>query len=83
MNGHVKFKRNCGFDYENNIEGENKFFYRELEAFNGLRRGGETGHDDIVDVLSDCIAILAQRVNIPNMFSGLSSMNLENRNPLR
>lgn len=81
MNGHIKFRKNCGNDYENKIENDNRFFFRELEAFNGLRRGGEMGHDDMVDALSDCIAILAQRVNIPKMFSGLSSMKLTNSTP--
>ena len=81
MNGHIKFRKNCGIDYENNIQGDNKFVFRELEAFNGLRRSGEMGHDDMVDVLSDCISILAQRLNIPKMYSGLSSMNLTSKSP--
>lgn len=81
MNGHVQFRKGCGTDYENNIENHNGFVYRELEAFNGLRRGGEMGHDDQVDCLSDCIAMLAVRVNIPNMSSGLSSVDMSNRNP--
>lgn len=46
MNGHIKFLKGCGYDYENKIEGDNSFVYRELEAFNGKRRGGELGHDD-------------------------------------
>ena len=83
MNGHIAFLKGCGNDYENNIENDNGFVYRELEAFNGLRRGGEMGHDDMVDALSDCIAILAQRVNIPSMTKVLSSVNMKTSNPFR
>lgn len=82
MNEHITFLKGCGTDYENKIENDNGFVFRELEAFNGLRRGGEMGHDDIVDALSDCIAILAQRVNIPKMSSVLSSVNTNYKNPL-
>lgn len=83
MNGHVKFLRGCGFDEENNVEGNNSYFYRELEAFTGKRRGGESGHDDVVDAISDATSILAQRVNIPNMASALSSIKLENKTTIQ
>lgn len=79
MNGHVDFLKGCSFDLENNIEANNNFMYKELEAFNGLRRGGESGHDDIVDAISDATTILAQRQNVPNMAAALGSVNLINR----
>lgn len=81
MNGHITFLKGCGVDLENNIESDNNFVYKELEAFTGKRRGGESGHDDIVDACSDAIEILASRVNIPNMSSALSSINLNNKTP--
>lgn len=81
MNGHVTFLKGCSTDLENRIEGNNNFMYRELEAFNGKARSGEAGHDDIIDAISDATSILAQRVNIPNMASALSSVNLSNNTP--
>lgn len=83
MNGHIKFLKGCGYDYENKVEANNNFVYKELEAFNGKRRGGESGHDDMVDTLSDCLSVLAQRVSIPNMAQVLSSVNLETKTPFR
>lgn len=81
MNGHIKFLSGCGYDFENKIEANNNFVYKELESFNGKRRGGESGHDDMVDCLSDCLAILAQRTAIPNMAHALSSVNFETKTP--
>ena len=46
MNGHVTFLKGCGIDLENNIQSDNSFVYKELEAFTGRRRSGESGHDD-------------------------------------
>lgn len=46
MNGHITFLKGCGVDLENNIESDNNFVYKELEAFTGKRKGGESGHDD-------------------------------------
>ncbi len=46
MNGHVTFLKGCGVDLENNIQSDNNFVYKELEAFTGRRRSGESGHDD-------------------------------------
>jgi phage terminase large subunit-like protein len=77
MNGHVKILKGCGFDEENNIQANNNFMHKELEAFNGKRRGGESGHDDICDCISDGVSILAQRRNIPNMGSILASVKLD------
>ena len=81
LNGHIKFLKGCGYDFENKVDGDNNFVYRELEAFNGKRRSGEMGHDDLVDCLSDCISILASRVSIPNMAAALGSVNMSNNNP--
>lgn len=83
MNGHVKILKGCAYDEENNIQANNAFLYKELEAFNGKRRGGESGHDDMVDSISDAIAILAVRRTIPNMGSALASVNLEYKTPFR
>lgn len=47
QNGGIKFLKGCGNDYENNIKNDNNFIYKELEAFDGLRRRGENGHDRI------------------------------------
>lgn len=81
MNGHVQFLKGCATDLENNIEGNNSFMYRELEGFNGKKRSGESGHDDMVDCISDATSILAQRVNVPNMARVLSSVNLTTNSP--
>ena len=45
QNGGVMILMNCGFDFENDIKNDNTFYYRELEAFTGLRKRGESGHD--------------------------------------
>lgn len=81
-NGHVRFLKGCGYDLENKIEASNNFVFKELEAFNGLRRSGESGHDDIADCISDATIILAQRQQIPKMSSALSNFNLETNSPL-
>lgn len=46
QNGGVKILKGCAHDLENRVSGDNTFFYKELEAFDGERRRGETGHDD-------------------------------------
>lgn len=46
QNGGIKFVKGCGNDYENKIYNDNGFIYKELESFDGLRRRGESGHDD-------------------------------------
>lgn len=81
MNGHVQFLKGCATDLENNIDSNNSFMYRELEGFNGKKRSGESGHDDMVDAISDATSILAQRVNVPNMARILDSVNLNNISP--
>lgn len=81
QNGHISFLKNCGNDFENKIQNDNNFFYKELESFTGARRGGESGHDDVVDCMSDAIAILAQQIQIPNFLPGLSQVDLSTKNP--
>lgn len=46
QNGGVSFVKNCGMDYENKQYNTLDFVYKELEAFDGQRRGGENGKDD-------------------------------------
>jgi len=81
MNGHVTFLKGCGTDIENNIQCDNNFVYKELEAFTGKRKAGESSHDDIPDCCSDAISTLASRINIPNMSSGLTAVNMQNKTP--
>lgn len=42
----VVILKGCAVDYENDIYHNNDFYYKELEAFTGVRKRGETGHDD-------------------------------------
>ena len=44
--GAIKIMKGCATDLENNIQNNNDFFYKELEAFTGVRKKGEAGHDD-------------------------------------
>ena len=69
--GSVKFLRGCGQDYENKVVNDNGFVYRELEAFDGLRRSGEHGHDDIPDAMSDAFSFLASKLTIPNFLGSI------------
>lgn len=46
QNGGVSFVKNCGMDYENKQYNTLDFVYKEMEAFDGQRRGGENGKDD-------------------------------------
>lgn len=79
--GVVQVVKGCANDDWNKIVGDNDFFYNELERFDGKRRGGELGHDDMVDCCSLCFLYLAQRVNLPNITAALSSVNLTNHTP--
>lgn len=81
MNGHITFLKGCGTDLENNIQNDNNFVYKELEAFTGKRKSGESGHEDLADAGADAIAILASRTNVPKMASGLTAVNLTNKTP--
>lgn len=59
QNGSVKIVSNCGTDYENGYVNDLEFYYKELEAFTGERKRGESGHDDLVDATSDAFLALA------------------------
>lgn len=69
--GGVKFVKNCGNDYENRVYNDNGFIYKELEAFDGTRRRGESGHDDIPDTMSDAFSYLASAITIPNFLGSV------------
>lgn len=57
----IKILRGCANDLENKIYGNNEFYYKEMEAFDG----GRKGHDDLVDATGDCFISLAQRQRLP------------------
>lgn len=81
--GVVDVVKNCGTDHWNKLYSTNEFFYTELETFTGERKGGEGGHDDLVDCCSLGFATLASKFSIPSGFiSGLKSVDLTNNNPL-
>ena len=65
MNGGMLILKDCGYDYENDVHGDLGFFYRELEAFDGLRRSGEGGHDDLCDGCADSFEALITQKSIP------------------
>ena len=69
--GRVKFLKGCGTDYENKVNNDNGFIYKELEAFDGNRRRGESGHDDIPDTMSDSFSYLASSLTIPNFLGSV------------
>lgn len=76
MNGGMQILMNCGTDYENQIHNDLGFFYRELEAFDGLRRSGERGHDDLADACADAFEALAANVKVPMIsFPSMSKTN--------
>lgn len=83
MNGGMQILENCGVDYENGIYNDNNFFYRELEAFDGTRRSGESGHDDLCDACSDAFEAVASRKVIPNFLGGLQQADLSRTNPFK
>jgi phage terminase large subunit-like protein len=74
QNGNVQVLAGCGIDYENNILNDNQFFYKELEAFTGERKRGESGHDDIPDAISDAFYQCAVGVTLPAMGGVLKKM---------
>ncbi len=81
MNGGVSILRNCSTDEENDLTDDNSFYYRECESFDGEKRKGENGHDDMVDATSDAFIALAQGVSIPNFSHGLKQFNTSYSNP--
>lgn len=75
QNGQVKVLKDCGTDFENDIIHSNNFFYKELEQFDGERRNGEGGKDDMVDCCSDAFYILASSSSgFLGLGSGLKEM---------
>lgn len=79
-NGGIQFVSNCGTDLENNIVNDLSFVYKELEAFTGVRKRGEMGHDDLVDCCSDAFYVLASgRTVLGDMSGALSSLAKEFR----
>ena len=62
-------------------QGITEEMYQELERFDGKRRGGAMGHDDIVDCCSLAYLFLASKMNIPSFSAGLLSTNLKSNNP--
>lgn len=64
--GVVSIVKGCCNDLWNKIVCDNDFFYKELEAFDGQRRSGEMGHDDMADCASLAYLTLAQNRNVPS-----------------
>lgn len=81
MNGGMQILKNCATDYENGIVNDLSFFYNQLEVFDGSRRSGESGHDDLCDACADAFEAVASRKTIPNFLSGLKSAELTTTNP--
>lgn len=81
--GVVSFVENCGIDYWNKIDGENEFIYNEMESFDGKRRSGEKGHDDLCDTASMAFMYLASKINLGNSFlHGIKNTNLSTNSGL-
>jgi phage terminase large subunit-like protein len=81
--GAVDIVKNCGNDLWNKIVSNNDFFYKELENFDGTRKGGELGHDDMVDCCSLAFMYLAQKVHIGNFLPGIQSIDLSQKNAFK
>lgn len=81
--GFVKFVKNCGNDLWNKVVADNDFVYRELENFDGTRKSGEAGHDDMVDCMSLAYLFLAQKFQLPSFMGGLQASDsaLKSTNP--
>ena len=69
--GFVKILKDCGHDLENKSYNTLDFVFRELEAFDGQRRRGESGHDDVADSLSDAFSFLASKMTLPNFLGSV------------
>ncbi len=81
--GVVDFVQGCGKDYWNKIQNDNEFIYTEMEAFDGKRRSGESGHDDLCDTASTSFLYLASKIHIGNSFlHGVKATQTTNNNPL-
>lgn len=81
LNGGVSIEKGCAVDEENKISYDNTFYYKECEAFDGEKRKGENGHDDMVDATADAFMALAQKTVIPNVAHGLKQFNTSFNNP--
>jgi len=81
MNGGMQILRNCGTDYENGISNDLNFFYRELEAYDGMSRSSGDRHDDLCDGCSDAFGACAQSIHIPDFLGSLQMTNLKMDNP--
>lgn len=76
QNSGVKILSGCYWDMENNIRGKNDNYYKELEAFTGVRKRGESGHDDLVDATSDAFMELASKTtSLSGLSRGIISAN--------
>lgn len=64
--GVVSIVKGCCNDLWNKIVCDNDFFHKELEAFDGQRRSGEMGHDDMADCASLAYMTLAQNKSVPS-----------------
>lgn len=82
QNGGVQFVKGCGTDYENKVFNDLKFVYKEMEAFTGERKRGESGHDDIPDAMSDAFYMLARGTAIPSISAGLNGFNSALKSPV-
>lgn len=79
--GVISIIKNCCTDLWNKIHCNNDFYYAEMENFDGKRRSGPLGHDDMVDATSLSFVTLAQRFNIPNFSAGLNAIDFSVSNP--
>ena len=81
-NGYMHILKDCGQDFENKIENDLNFFYKEVEGFTGKRKSGMNGHDDLVDALSDGYAALATKRQMPTIVGSLASAAIGRTNNL-
>lgn len=81
LNGGISILKGSCVDEENPLNIDNSFFFKECEAFDGEKRKGENGHDDMVDAASDAFMALAQKVVIPNISAGLKQFDTSFNNP--
>ena len=78
-NGNVSIVKGCATDLWDKVYSDNTFFYKELEAFDG----GRKGHDDMCDCCSDCFNYLISKINLNSTFlSGVTSAKSDYINPL-
>lgn len=80
QNGFVSIVKGCGRDLYNNISYDNSFAYKELEAFDG----GRKGNDDLCDCCSDSYNYLNSSQSLPSgaFLHGINAAKSETINPL-